>query len=360
MKSRLVFYFAIMVGMVFGASVFVVSLLGFCFKLSLSTIGVISCLVSSLALSYIISDKVADRTGSFSLKWVSGACLGSLSVAFSVSILGWGLIFFGAKPYEVGILSLVAILSLSILGLFLNARLPKVNSHQLTLQKLTQPLRLVQLSDLHFNGLKTQAWTEKLVQEVNQLNPDYILFTGDFFDVATTHLKPHLQILKDLKATKGKFAVSGNHDFYSGYRAYCSMMTEIGFTLMDNMSFSDDALCLIGLPDQQGRSEGVKRLSLDELIPASKQALPIVLLDHRPQEAKRALKKGVDLQLSGHTHKGQIPPWNVLVRLRYRYSAGLYKKNQSYVFTSIGTGSWGPPMRLFSRSEIVCLDLVGS
>ena len=134
-------------------------------------------------------------------------------------------------------------------------------------------------------------------------------------------------------------------------------MQESKFFILDNKRFIDDKTQFIGLPDKQGKSLGLPRHSLTKLVDTKQSNKATILLDHSPERGKENINHPIDLQLSGHTHNGQIPPWNILVWLRFKFSKGLYKNGTKWVYTSIGTGSWGPPLRLFTRSEITCFDL---
>jgi predicted MPP superfamily phosphohydrolase len=167
--------------------------------------------------------------------------------------------------------------------------------------------------------------------------------------------------LKRLDAAHGVLAITGNHEFYAGLDIFKEMAKQSNIKILRNKTITiADTLQIIGLDDDAGKQFGIKGPGLDALIKTCDQNKPIILLFHRPLRFDEAAAKGVDLQLSGHTHAGQIPPADIMVWLIYKYPWGLYKKGDAYIYTSSGTGLWGPPMRFLSRNEIVYITLVGS
>ncbi len=166
-------------------------------------------------------------------------------------------------------------------------------------------------------------------------------------------------MLLELKAKHGVLAVTGNHEFYAGIDLFLELARKSNWRVLRNETWSlDNKLDVIGLDDDAGRGFKSPGPDLEAALRTPTANVPRVLLYHRPNSFAEAVSRGVDLQLSGHTHAGQIPPMDLLVWLTYRYPAGLYRLGRSHIHTSAGTGTWGPPMRFLSRSEIVELTLV--
>lgn len=305
----------------------------------------------------MLGDKIGGARGFFGLKFIGGFILGGLSVSTFVVTFGYLALFLHVPAPLLGF-TILGILALSLLlALVTNHTPPRVTSLKLKMPGLKAHTTIVQLTDIHLNGLKRIDWVQHIVKTVNALSPDYIVFTGDLFDVSPAHIQPHIDVLALLKARKGKFAVSGNHDFYSGYTTYASLLNEMGFELIDNRHVDTDTLTFVGLSDIDGGRFGVPRPASATVLERVSRTRPIVLLDHRPEHITENLASGFNLQLSGHTHSGQLPPWNLLVRLRYRFAIGLHYIDRAIVYVSSGTGSWGPPLRLFSLPEITFISL---
>ena len=301
---------------------------------------------------FIISD-VLRRTRHWKIPYVVGAVLlGSYSVLVAVCSLGYVALFFGMPPRLTVVFCTVGAVELSLLALITNARGPKVTEIDLsTCEPFSgrwKRLTIVHLSDIHLSNHTRLSWVESMVEKTNALSPDLIVFTGDLIDVHPDHIPEHIQALSKLEARYGKFAVSGNHDVMMGIETFYNLCETLGFVCLDHQQVQVEGLQLVGMPDE---------LLHYKTLPVIDQTAdhgPVIFLKHRPTRFAEAVNAGVHLQLSGHSHKGQMPPWGLLVRLRYRrYAYGLHRYKQGYIFTTLGTGVWGPPMRLFSRSEIV-------
>jgi predicted MPP superfamily phosphohydrolase len=310
----------------------------------------ISLCVFVCCMMYLLGDKYGSRSGAFGLKKAGSFFLGSVSMASAISMLGLvGFLLFSSDEDVVFVCFIALLVSIGI-GIYNGQRAPKISRFTIHDPALTGENTIVHLSDIHLNGLQSLEWTRNLVNTVNNISPDIIVFTGDLYDISPSLIQDHLDILSHLSAPHGKFAVSGNHDFFGGYAAYKNVLSRLGFRLMDNASFIVNGIQLVGFPDSLGKHYRVPRQSLSALV--SQSSPPTIILDHRPDHARKHLSNGILLQLSGHTHGGQLPPWTFLVWLRYRFSKGFYIWKGAHIFTSSGTGAWGPPMRLFSHSEI--------
>lgn len=291
------------------------------------------------------------------LKWLSGVGLGSLSILVAVASMATVAQAVGVPVWVVQWGVAMASVGLSGGSLLLNKTAASLVTHRVAgyLPAGHAPIRVVQLTDIHFNGLKSVAWVQQLVDTVNRANPDIVVFTGDFSDIPQRWIHDPCTALQAIQAPV-KLAVSGNHDFYTGYADFCSCMQDLGFEVLDNRCRSVGDLCIVGLPDPAGQAWGVNRVGLSTLIPDHLSA--VLVLDHRPEAfAQHAQHCPQVLQLSGHTHAGQLPPWGALVWLRYHITAGWRRLGQARLYVSRGTSTWGPPMRLFKQGEVTLMLL---
>ncbi|KXU83629.1 serine/threonine protein phosphatase [Caballeronia megalochromosomata] len=225
---------------------------------------------------------------------------------------------------------------------------------------------IAQISDIHVGPTIKRHYVERIVAAVNGLEPDLIAVTGDVVDGTVPNLADHTRPLAGLSARHGTFLVTGNHEYYSGADKWIAEFRRLGLTVLLNQHVvlnHDGAQAVIagvtdysaGSFDPANRSDPAKAIS-----GAPDDATVRVLLAHQPRSATAAAEAGFTLQLSGHTHGGQFLPWNFFVRLQQPFVAGLVKFNGLWVYTSRGTGYWGPPKRLGAPSEITLVRLVAS
>ncbi|WP_321856900.1 metallophosphoesterase [Paraburkholderia tropica] len=254
-------------------------------------------------------------------------------------------------------------------GFFNARRRARVRNVDVPIRNLPAELdgfTIVQLSDIHVGPTIKHDYVERIVRAVNQLDADVVAITGDVVDGSVQHLADHTAPLGRLAAQHGVYLVTGNHEYYSGADAWVAEFRRIGLTVLMNqhvvIEHSGARLVLAGVTDYTGghfdpahRSDpqGALRGAPDDVNTR-------VLLAHQPRSAHAAADAGYTLQLSGHTHGGQIFPWNFLVRLQQPFTAGLEKLGSLWVYTSRGTGYWGPPKRLGAPSEITRVRLVGA
>jgi hypothetical protein len=217
---------------------------------------------------------------------------------------------------------------------------------------------IVQLSDIHINLAKPKKDFEHMVSDVNSLNPDLIVITGDMIDADLTKANHYSDILSKFKSKYGVYACTGNHEFYAGVELFESIAEKSNIIVLRNRNVNiGDIIELAGVDDKAGRGFGEQGDNLTLALANIDHTKPVVLMSHQPDLFKKAQGMGVDLQLSGHTHAGQIPPLDLIEQFIFKFPNGLYKRGESYIYTTVGTGYWGPPMRLFSRSEIVKIVL---
>ena len=237
-----------------------------------------------------------------------------------------------------------------------------VREIEVTLERLPASLsgyRMVQLSDLHVGPTLGSEWLERVVEQVNALEVDAVVITGDLVDGSVEGLRRQVAPLGDLKARDGVFFVTGNHEYYSGADAWIAELARLGIRTLRNervplgesLSEGRATFDLAGVDDWSafGKGHGPDlRAALDGRDPGRE----LVLLAHQPRQIAQASELGVGLQLSGHTHGGQIIPWNFFVRLQQPYVAGLVRHRCTQLYVSRGTGYWGPPMRIGAPAEI--------
>ncbi len=223
--------------------------------------------------------------------------------------------------------------------------------------------RIAQISDLHVGSTIGLSYVQTVVDQVNALNADLIVLTGDLVDGSVKELEPFVAPLKNLKAKDGVYFITGNHEYYTqDVPGWYDWLRKIGITPLENQRVSiggKKGFELAGLPDLAARQFGVNP-DLEKTLAGRDPMKPVIVLAHQPVTFLEAVKQQVDLQLSGHTHGGQMFPFNYLVRLAQPYMAGLYREGDSQLYVSCGTGYWGPPMRLGTASEITELELVSA
>ena len=274
----------------------------------------------------------------------------------------------------------VLALLVTILG-FLNARrTPAVVRVDVPIKGLPLALHgftLIQISDIHVGPTIGAAYLQRIVNKVNKLRADVVAITGDLVDGNVPDLALHVAPIAGLESRHGTFFVTGNHEYYSGAHAWVLELRRLGLTVLMNehvvlhhaSRVSSGAhgdsefmspLILAGVTDYSAHhfDEAHRSDPHRALDGAPATALVRILLAHQPRSAPAALEAGFDLQLSGHTHGGQFWPWNLFVRFQQPFTAGLNKLQTLWVYTSRGTGYWGPPKRFGAPSEITAVRLI--
>jgi predicted MPP superfamily phosphohydrolase len=234
----------------------------------------------------------------------------------------------------------------------------------LGLNKALEDFTIVQLSDLHVNSMTSMASLELLVEQVNDLSPNLIAITGDLVDGTVKDLLPKIEILGKLKPKNCICYVTGNHEYYSGDLLnwldvfngmnWCVLMNDNVFIQRD-----DAKLAVIGVPDSTSKSaQGVgPKPNLTKALTDIPRGTPIILLNHKPTGFFEADRAGVTMQLSGHTHAGQYFPWSAIIPLFHDFPYGLKRYKRLWMYTSAGTGFWGPPNRFLRPKEVTLLVL---
>jgi len=242
---------------------------------------------------------------------------------------------------------------------YVNYRNPKVEHIDIVLDKPADGITAVAISDVHLgHGTGVRA-LKKYVDLINRQKPDVVFIVGDLIDNSVEPLldEPFAEALDGLKAPMGVYMVPGNHEFISGIEACESFLagTEI-HVLRDSVESLPCGLQVIGRDDRSNPH----RLSLEELLEKADTSRPLLVLDHQPYGLAQADSLGVDIQVSGHTHRGQIWPLNWLTDVLFEQSHGYRKWDNAHIYVSSGLSLWGPPFRIGTRSDMVVLHIYGS
>lgn len=259
------------------------------------------------------------------------------------------------------ILSVIGVSILLTLYGFFNTCYPRVRTFSLTTDKnLKKPLRVVAVSDLHLGDLFFPHHTDDLAERLNALQPDIVLMVGDILSEDVNHMKYNdigMQF-KSICAKYGVYAVPGNHEYIGGIRKSIPWLKAHQIEVLQDSTIIRDHFIIIGRDDLSKNSfTPEKRKSLQELnIPETKELFTIVL-DHQPYSKKEALQLPVDLLISGHTHHGQIFPFNLITSAIFDNSWGMQVDNRLHYYVSCGYGFWGPPVRLGNRPEILLFEV---
>jgi uncharacterized protein len=254
----------------------------------------------------------------------------------------------------------VCIVALTVTAGFINARLPRIKHLDITINKKVngdKSLKIVMVSDIHMGTLIAKRRINYMTGKINGLKPDLILFAGDMVDedLAPVIRRNLGEMLSQLKAKYGVYGITGNHEYIGGAEPAVKYLTAHGIRMLrDTAILVDDYFYLVGRDDKdKPRFTGKERKPLEDIMENVDRSYPVILMDHQPFKLEKAVEQGVDLQLSGHTHHGQLWPFNYITTAIYELSWGYRQIGQTHFYVSSGFGSWGPPIRLGNRPEIV-------
>ncbi|MBB5872630.1 putative MPP superfamily phosphohydrolase [Allocatelliglobosispora scoriae] len=246
-------------------------------------------------------------------------------------------------------------------------RVPRLRHVEVTLPRLGAGLdgtRVVVLTDTHYGPINRARWSAGVAAAVNKLDPDIVVHAGDIADGTADKRREQSAPLGTIRAKMARVYVTGNHEYYSEAQGWLDRMGELGWDLLHNrhvvVERGGDRLIVAGIDDATAAGSGLPghRPNLDGALAGTDASLPVLLVAHQPKQVREAAAAGVDLQISGHTHGGQIWPFNFLVKLDQPSVQGLSRHGErTQLYTSRGTGFWGPPLRVFAPSEITVLTL---
>lgn len=251
---------------------------------------------------------------------------------------------------------------------FINALSPRIRELDLTVGKSvpgTPKFRIAVASDIHLGTIIGRSRFERIVGMINALEPDLILLPGDIVDedLAPVVKEDLGSSLRKLRARYGIYAVTGNHEYIGGVEGACRYLSEHAITMLrDSVVRLENGIYIVGREDRSiAQFSGKRRRPLNELMRGIESSSPVILMDHQPFQLVEAEENGADLQLSGHTHHGQLWPLSSITRAVYELSWGYLRRGLTQYYVSCGVGTWGPPIRLGNRPEIIDirLDLTG-
>ncbi|GAA0821284.1 metallophosphoesterase [Clostridium tertium] len=264
--------------------------------------------------------------------------------------------------YQTLLITIIFII-ITIIGSF-NAKSSYVKSFDIDIDKqaLKEPINVVMVSDIHLGNIIKNKRLSNMIKEINDLNPDIVIIAGDIID---SDIKPFLANnmgieFSKIKSTYGTYAVLGNHDLMTKAENQIVNILEENSVkvLRDESILINDSLYIIGRDDITiNRFSENDRASLLDLTHNLDNSKAMIVIDHNPKYIDESLNANIDLQLSGHTHKGQITPGNLVTNKMFEIDYGYLKKDNLNVVVSSGYGTWGPPIRIGSRSEIVQMNL---
>jgi len=293
----------------------------------------------------------------------------ALLVAIPASLVGWIWGLAGNKPEDytlyAGWIAVCAIV-IALLWGSRNAWSPVVRTYPAQVDKRgsgLDKLRIAAVSDIHLGNIVGRRHLQRLLAKMETLQPDVILLPGDVIDDS---IEPFVrrrmsELLQRLHARYGVYAVLGNHEYYGGHiEEYVGRMREIGIPVLQDevVEIANGAVVVAGRKDRTAESmDASGRLSVQALLDGVDRGKPIILMDHQPYQFAKAAEAGVDLLLCGHTHRGQFAPNHWLTKRLFELDWGYMRKGAMHVAVSSGFGSWGPPVRIASRSEIVLVEM---
>lgn len=247
---------------------------------------------------------------------------------------------------------------------YINARTPVVREVNLEIDKKKSSrseLKIVLVTDVHLGVLIGKNRAHRLLQQINAQQPDLVIFAGDLVDhnpmpVVKNNIG---DCFSKIKAPLGVYAVTGNHEFIGEADISIGYFTDNGVQyIRDSIINIDNIVQIAGREDREKKQfTGIERKTADELLSAKQADLPLLLIDHQPVEYNKAIQYGVDLMMSGHTHRGQLWPFRYITSAVYENHHGLMKKGDTFFYTSSGYGTWGPPVRTGNRPEVVVFNI---
>jgi predicted MPP superfamily phosphohydrolase len=306
---------------------------------------------------------------------IGDALLGAVWVLFVWSVLAQvlrlALFIFGVDdPVRSRVVAgavVVVVLALLAWGYVEAMRVPRVKHVDVAIAGLGQGLdgvRVAMITDTHYGPIDRTRWSSSVMDRVNALDADIACHVGDIADGTPAVRERQAAPLATVRARLARVYVTGNHEYFHEAQGWLDYMADIGWDVLHNRHIvveRDEAkLVIAGVDDATALASGVDGhgANLERALAGADAALPVLLLAHQPKQVPQAVEAGVDLQLSGHTHGGQIWPFNFLVRLDQPVVAGLSRHGaRTQLYTSRGTGFWGPPFRVFAPSEITLLTL---
>ena len=326
----------------------------------------------TMARRFVDNQETVDH-----LVWAGGLTMSWFSSLLVLTILRDATLLIPASaPWreDSALWVILAASTITIIGLInarMTARVKRVDIPIAGLSDALNGFTIVQITDVHVGPTIKSDYVHRIVKRVNNLAADAVAITGDMVDNTVDILKDHTAPLGELRARHGSYVVTGNHEYYSGADDWMAEFRRLGLkTLADEHVVIDHdgaQLVMAGVNDYSALSRNPDETSPElhgsnpeKALAGSPSGVPKILLAHQPRSATAASEAGFDVQLSGHTHGGQFWPWSLFVRLQQPFTAGLNQLGELWVYTSRGTGYWGPPNRFGAPSEITLIRLIPS
>ncbi|MEV6715978.1 metallophosphoesterase [Lentzea sp. NPDC051208] len=324
---------------------------------------------AAITMIVLFTQRGSDRAAR-----ISQFLLGFVWIAFVwtliTDVVRLGLALGGVEnPFRsrfIAVLLAVLIVTVTVYGVYEAMRVPRIKRQDVTIPRLDPAfdgLTVAVITDTHYGAINRAKWSRGMVDAVNELGADVAVHVGDIADGTAEQRLEQATPLGDVN-TEHRFYITGNHEYYSNAQGWIDLMTRLGWKALRNehvaLERGGAKLVFAGIDDVTASHSGEPGHAADLALAlrGADSSAPVVLLAHQPSEIKKAVDAGVDLQLSGHTHGGQIWPFHYLVRLQQPVVAGLSRhSDRTQLYTSRGAGFWGPPMRVFAPSEITLLTL---
>ncbi len=320
-----------------------------------------------LAISFIASSviiRLQENTFSRIFYFSAGLWLGILANFLLAAISAWGIIGL-AKIFNlsvdakiIGLIAIILALLYSVYGVF-NAYNPKIKNIAAKIKNLPPEWKnktAVQISDVHLGYIWKKNHLEKIVTIINSLNPAIVFITGDLIDGMSGNLNSDIEPLNKINAAEGIYFVTGNHETYFGIEKAREILKKTNLKILDDEMANIKGLQIIGISYPAGdKSKNIAEIIKNIGVNPNQ---PSILLYHSPTQIQSIKESGINLQLAGHTHKGQIFPFNLITKLVYKgYDYGLHREEDYILYASSGVGTWGPTMRTGNKPEIVAITL---
>ncbi len=290
-------------------------------------------------------------------------------MVMTVDILRVGNIFFHffpsfltRHPQKAGQMAAFAVLAMAAAIVaygHINSLHPRLKTLDLAVDKQAggiQSLNIVLVSDIHLGKIVGNGRLEKIVKTINIFKPDLVLMPGDIVDedFSPSSAQKMAATLQKIHAPLGVFSVTGNHEYFGGLERNVGYLSRGKVKVLEDEAVRvSNSFYVIGRKDRTAIRFGERRKSFKEILEGVDSRLPLILMDHQPLSLEEAEKNGIDLELSGHTHNGQIFPLNLINKRVYEINWGYLRKGRTHYYVTCGVGTWGPPLRIASHPEIV-------
>ena len=334
-------------------------------------------IISSSYIAGRILERYSICIASDVLIWIGSFWLGIMLYLFLgvvifdiVRFINWlaGIVPVPSTGYDriklIAALAVAASAAMAVFGGYINTLHPRITTLVIDIPKKAGDracLDIALVTDIHLGTIISNSRLQNMVDMVNSIHPDLVLLGGDIVD---EDLAPVIEnnlgeLLRSIRSRIGTFAVTGNHEYIGGVEQACRYLSEHGVRMLrDEAICIDSCLFLVGREDRSSRQfTGTRRKQLGEILQGIDRSYPIILMDHQPFHLSEAAGQGVDLQLSGHTHDGQLWPASIITGAIYEVSSGYKKIGGANVYVSSGYGTWGPPSRVGTSPEVVHIKL---